>query len=182
MKSDFWRQLFRPEQKKLWRQVATALTLGVVLLFCSRHFFADEEVEQEQVESVVSTEVSQERPERRLEEEMEKILSQVSGAGQVRVMVTYRTTKESIPAREEKREETSRQEEESIGRESTVVLMENENGGQSPLILSELAPEVEGVVIVAQGGDNAVVQDALNRAAQALLQVPAHKIAILKMK
>ena len=41
---------------------------------------------------------------------------------------------------------------------------------------------MEGVVIVAQGGGDPVVSAALNQAAQALLDVPAHKVAVLKMK
>jgi len=41
---------------------------------------------------------------------------------------------------------------------------------------------VEGVVIAAQGADSPAVAAALNQAAQALLDVPAHKVAVLKMK
>ena len=117
-----------------------------------------------------------------LEAELERVLSQVAGAGQVQVLLTYATTAESTPAREEKIEESNGNSENTVSRESTVVLMENGSGGQSPLILTETAPQVEGVLIVAQGAGDPVVCDGLSRAAQALLQVPAHKIAILKMK
>ena len=117
-----------------------------------------------------------------MEAELERVLSQVAGAGQVQVLLTYATTAESTPAREEKIEESNGNSEETVSRESTVVLMEDGSGGQSPLILTETAPQVEGVLIVAQGAGDPVVCDGLSRAAQALLQVPAHKIAILKMK
>jgi len=41
---------------------------------------------------------------------------------------------------------------------------------------------IEGVVIVAEGGRDATVQAALHQAAEALCNVPAHKIAVLQMK
>ena len=40
----------------------------------------------------------------------------------------------------------------------------------------ELAPEVEGVVVIADGGDNAVVAQNITEAVQALFGVEAHKI------
>ena len=52
----------------------------------------------------------------------------------------------------------------------------------APFILSENAPVIEGVVIVAEGGGDATVQAALHQAAEALCNVPAHKIAVLQMK
>ena len=56
------------------------------------------------------------------------------------------------------------------------------NGDVNPFILTERGPVVEGVVITAQGADQPSVAAALHQAAQALLDVPAHKVAILKMK
>ena len=50
------------------------------------------------------------------------------------------------------------------------------------LILSENAPVIEGVVIVAECCRDATVQSALHQAAEALCNVPAHKIAVLQMK
>ena len=154
MKNDFLRRSFCPENRQVRMKMAAGLLIGIVLLLCSRF----------------------------VEAELERVLSQVAGAGQVQVLLTYAATAESTPAREEKIEESNGNSEETVSRESTVVLMEDGSGGQSPLILTETAPQVEGVLIVAQGAGDPVVCDGLSRAAQALLQVPAHKIAILKMK
>lgn len=180
MKNDFLRQFFRPENQKSLVYIVMVCLLGIVLLFCSNHFFAQEtESKQEETENTVQM---TERAEHQVEREMERILSQIDGAGAVRVMLTYSSTEERVPAIENKREESNRAGESSVGSEQKIVLIEERSGGQKPLILSEYAPVVEGVVIVAQGGGNAVVRDALHQAAQALLQVPSHKIAILKMK
>ena len=61
-------------------------------------------------------------------------------------------------------------------------MLEDKNSSTAPLILEEASPAVEGAVIVAQGADSPAVAAALHQAAQALLDVPAHKIAVLKMK
>ncbi len=180
MKHDFLRQFFRPENQKSMVGIVSVFLLGIVLLFCSSHFFVQdtEQNKTEEVQEIHHTE----RAERQVEQEMEQILSQIEGAGAVRVMLTYSSTEQRVPATETKREESNRSGESHIGSEQKIVLIEERSGGQKPLILSEYAPVVEGVVIVAQGGGNAVVRDALHQAAQALLQVPSHKIAILKMK
>lgn len=50
-----------------------------------------------------------------------------------------------------------------------------------PFIVKEKTPEIEGIVVVAEGGDDIIVKDAISKAAQALFNVPAHKVEVLKM-
>ena len=96
----------------------------------------------------------------------------------VDVMLTYRQKEEKTIAHNESKEESG----ETLRTEQTAVLLEDANGGVSPFVLTESGPVVEGVVITAQGADQPSVAAALHQAAQALLDVPAHKVAILKMK
>lgn len=185
MQKDFWRDLFRPENKKTGNNILLALLIGVLLLVLGKTFFPTEEKAAEVTQKEQTVEVHN-SSEREMEQRMSEILSQIQGAGQVEVMLTFRASTESIVAHEEKTEEARTQENgktsENLRKETTVVMTEDGKGNTSPLVLTENSPQVEGVVIVAQGGDNAVVCKALNSAAQALLNVPAHKIAILKMK
>ena len=44
----------------------------------------------------------------------------------------------------------------------------------------ELMPEIEGVVISAQGGGDARIQAEISAAMEALFHVPQHKIRVLK--
>ena len=113
---------------------------------------------------------------------MAEILSKVQGAGAVDVMLTYCKTQERTIAEDETREETDSGEKTSLRIERKAVLTEERGSKATPFILSEQAPVVEGVVIVAEGGAEPNVQAALHRAAEALLHVPAHKIAVLQMK
>ena len=176
MEKDRWKGLFRPENKKMRSNVLLALMLGILLLAAGRSFsFSEgEAVTLPQKESVGETPVA----DRETEQRMAEILSKVEGAGQVDVMLTYRQTEEKTIAHNESREENG----ENLRMETTAILLEDGDGATQPFILSETAPEVEGVVIAAQGADSPAVCAALNQAAQALLDVPAHKVAVLKMK
>ncbi len=185
MQKDFWRDLFRPENKKTGNNILLALLIGVLLLVLGKTFFPTEE-KAEEINTEQKTAEVQNLSEQGMEVRMSEILSKIQGAGQVDVMLTFRISTESVVAQEEKTEESRSQENgktsENLQKETTVVMTEDGNGKTSPVVLTENSPQVEGVVIVAEGGDNAVVCNALSTAAQALLDVPAHKIAILKMK
>lgn len=191
-KKNFLKELFQPENKKTRMNLFTIFIIGILLLIMGDTFFANKEKEtktlpQEQKEEVQVGNLTEKDLEKRLKE----ILSQIEGAGQVEVMVTLRTSAESVVAHEEKKEENRTEEEANQGvtktseitkQENTVVMLEDSKGNRSPFIVKENVPQVEGIVIVAQGSGNATVRNAMSAAAQALLDVPAHKIAILKMK
>ena len=172
MEKDRWKGLFRPENKKMRSNILLALLLGILLLAAGRSF--SDSKEKEMPQAMAAAETADCATERRMAE----ILSKIQGAGQVDVMLTYRQTEEKTIAHNETREENG----ESLRTEQTAILLEDGDGATRPLVLTETGPVVEGVVIAAQGADHPAVAAALNQAAQALLDVPAHKVAVLKMK
>lgn len=185
MQKDLFKGLFSPENKKMRSNVFLALMAGILLLAAGKSFssFGGERTEvstqEERAEVSIGNDGEAER-------RMAEILSKIEGAGQVDVMLTFSRTEEKTIARDEVREESYSEDggktSESLRVENTAILTEDRSGNTAPLILSESSPTVEGVVIVAEGGGDATVCAALNQAAQALLDVPAHKIAVLKMK
>ena len=171
MEKDRWKGLFRPENKKMRSNILLALLLGILLLAAGRSFSVSKE-------EVPQTVAAAETADRATERRMAEILSKIQGAGQVDVMLTYRQTEEKTIAHNETREENG----ETLRTEQTAILLEAGDGATQPLVLTEMGPVVEGVVIAAQGADSPAVAAALNQAAQSLLDVPAHKVAVLKMK
>ena len=126
--------------------------------------------------------------ERALEERLEEFFSLVEGAGQVRVMVSPMTGRETIFATdinetlsysmEQDSEGGSRETRQQQSREETVMITDRQ-GTDRPLVLQEIEPRIEGVVIIAEGGDSPFVRDALTRAARAVLGLDAHMIQVL---
>lgn len=185
MQKEFWQNLFGQNNKK-GGGILFILLMGVLLLVFSRSFYPEEtEVAVEDTAVQEEADVSG-RGEEEMERRMAEILSKIEGAGEVDVMLAFSTSKESVLAEAMKTEESLAEEggkvSETRKNERSVVLTEDAKGNTTPIIISQNGAQVEGVVIVAQGGDNAVVENALNNAAQALLNLPAHKIAVMKMK
>ena len=163
------------DAKKL---TAALLTLGVILMLTEKGGFFGTKKESVKTQSSEILSVQRDENEKKLEE----ILSAVKGAGKVKVMITYSQGAEKIAAQETKRDEKDDGENTESSYESTYVLKDKSDGGTEEVVLTEYMPCAMGVLIVAQGGDDIYVKQALSSAAQALLNVPAHKVEVLKME
>jgi len=127
---------------------------------------------------------------RAAEERLEAFFSLVQGAGRVRVMLGMSNTRETVFAVDSNQSESFTREEDAQGghretRQSAdqmqTVFIPDRNGTSRPLILRESEQSVEGIVIIAEGGDNPHTRAELTRAAQAVLGIEAHRIQVLTM-
>ena len=91
-------------------------------------------------------------------------------------LTASQTTQEQKSELEEKLENLL-ENAEGVGK---VKVMLMEEGGQG--VYSAGETEVTGVLIVAEGADNAVTVQKIQQAVMALFQIDAHKIRIIKMK
>ena len=64
--------------------------------------------------------------------------------------------------------------------DKTSIYEQDSDGSSTPYVSKELSPEIEGVVVIADGGGNAVTAQNITEAVQALFGVEAHKIKIMK--
>ena len=124
------------------------------------------------------------------ERKLESILGQMDGAGTVRVMITESVSRERIVEKDKSvRTEQSQDGDDSAltgknmqeDKEETTVMEKNGQGKESPYITRSIAPRIEGVLILAQGGDNSIVAKNITEAAMALFDIEAHKIKVIKM-
>lgn len=128
-----------------------------------------------------------------MEKRLEEALSEVSGVGKAKVMVTLRSTSEKVVEKDEEQESETVTEQDSQGgtrttarssSSGTTVYGESDSGasaGQEPYVTKELTPSVEGVVVIAQGGDQPVTVQNITEAVQALFNVDTHKIKVMKL-
>jgi len=142
-------------------------------------------------ETVREQHVTEQNYERVLERRLQEVLSLVNGAGQVEVMLTLSGSREIILAEDTTTNESSVKEVDSAGgsrenhslaKDMRTILIQSPGGGQEPIILREIVPKVEGVIIVAEGGDDVFVKEALMRAASTVLGVDIHRVRVLKMR
>ena len=125
-----------------------------------------------------------------LENRLRSVLAKVEGIGDVEVMITLKGSKEKVilkdtPYTQESMNEVDgeggNRDSSSISKEDTTVLVNGGNGESVPYVIQELEPEVEGIVVIAGGGDNVEIKMEIMEAAQVLFNVPAHKVKVMKM-
>lgn len=124
---------------------------------------------------------------KRKEKQLEKLLREADGVGNVQVMITLASSEEKVTLQND-----SATQESSVGdgagksvekqSASTESVLIRRDGDESPYLVRIISPEVEGVVVVAQGSDGGTVDTEIIAAVQALFSVEAHKIKVMKMK
>ena len=183
--------------KKFPIHLIALVALGVVALLLTR---LASEPEREPPESVYTADYVHDMDatavlpdflhERAMEQRLEEFFSLVEGAGQVRVMVSPMAGRETIFAVDVNESRSYSNEEDAQGgsrethqqtKQQQTVMVTDRAGTDRPLVLREIEPRIEGVVIIAEGGDDAFVRDALTRAAMAVLGADAHRIQVLAM-
>jgi stage III sporulation protein AG len=125
-----------------------------------------------------------------MEERLEAIFSKMEGVGKVEVMLTISYGKEIFLAEDVDSNYSKTNEEDTQGGQreitsediqSKTVMQNTGSGSTEPVILKEKYPEVKGVLILAEGGEDPRVKQQLTAAAETLLGVPAHKVQVFKM-
>ncbi len=125
-----------------------------------------------------------------LEKKLENVLSEVEGVGRVKVMVTLEASSERIIGKDVNSESESVQETDSQGGNRNTMNRSSSQttiyeGGKSassgtPYVTKELTPVVGGIIIIAQGGGDAVTVQNITEAVQALFEIDTHKIKVMK--
>ena len=121
-----------------------------------------------------------------LETRIEDALSKISGAGVVKVLLTFDGVKELVLAKQTDEKTSKTNNTASNGTQnstetttvSTEPVLINENGSTNPIVLMEILPEIKGVIVVAQGANNIRVKLDLLKAIQALLKVDSSQVEI----
>ncbi len=122
-----------------------------------------------------------------LSEKLEDIISELDGAGEVQAWVTVSGSSEKVFFQESDSEITSLQEADSVGGSRTEetnnineAVITDRNG--DPYVIKTLQPEVEGVLVVAEGAGNSVVKKNISEAVEVLFGIDAHRIKVAKKK
>lgn len=121
--------------------------------------------------------------------ELEEILSNISGVGNVKVMITYAQTSKTMPVYNEEGTQESTEETDSQGGTRKVnktdtkkeIIYEETDDGKKLITQSIISPVVEGAIITAQGANNATVKANIIQAVGAVTGLATHKIQVFEM-
>lgn len=125
-----------------------------------------------------------------LEQDLEDMLSKISGAGNVKVLLTYSESSQMVPLSNENYKQTQTEESDKSGgtrkidetdKSSEIIYQEN-NGKKEVITQKVIMPKIEGALILAQGADNANVKTNIIQAVEALTGLATHKIQVLSMQ
>lgn len=126
---------------------------------------------------------------RQLCRQLEEFLQGMDGVGTAKVYITMHSSAEIIvernsPYSKRTEEETDQNRTRVVGETenaSEVVLTQQEDGSEAPIIVKEIAPVVRGVVVAAQGADNEMIKKEITALVMALFGIEEHKIRVVKL-
>lgn len=108
--------------------------------------------------------------------DVEKLISQVEGAGEVSVMLTYETAGEKIFAKDREAENSA----DNKRRTSDKYIIVDGDQGENGLIVKEIYPEIRGIAVVCTGGDNPQVRREISVLLSALFDIGSNRISIAR--
>ncbi|AOY78398.1 stage III sporulation protein AG [Clostridium formicaceticum] len=181
--------------KKYIANLLVLMAIGVMALIVSSNFFMKDSrtknIYSDPTEDVLVQQSSQPMMEEEVvEHRLKEILQSIRGVGEVEVMVTFEMGTEIIPASNTTKSTDTTEEKDSGGGTRVVasenitetVVVANEANGHKPLVLKEIKPQVNGVIVVAEGADSVEVKAKLYEAVKTVLQVPGHKVEVYSKK
>lgn len=129
--------------------------------------------------------------EKALEQDLTGIISKISGAGNVNVLVTLEQTTKQVYATQDKTsgQQTSESEESGTGKqesnqsnETTYVIVKDADGAERALPVTQIQPVVKGVVVVCDGGGDATVQKNVTDAVTTALHISSARVCVIPSK
>lgn len=125
-----------------------------------------------------------------LEERLKEILQKMIGVGKVDVMITVESTEEKVVERNINRSESVTDETDRNGgkRHLTTVTSDGQvvlyqaTDGQQPLITKIINPRIRGVLIVAEGAEDAAVRKLIIQAVEKGMNVVPTRISVVPSK
>lgn len=125
-----------------------------------------------------------------LEERLTEALADMDEVGQVRVMITLKSSSELVVERETPVSQSVTTETDAQGGSRTVntgetgdtVVYSTEGGSSVPYVVKTYVPEIEGVLVVAEGAGSGRVNRTVTEVVQALFGVEAHKVMVVRME
>lgn len=115
------------------------------------------------------------------EKELESLLRKISGAGDVRVMVTLENAYENVYAKGYSQKNDKKTDSQQSESEEEYIIVKNGSNNEECLVIKVYEPTIKGVAVIAQGAGNAAVKNAITQTVCALFDISSAKVSVEKM-
>lgn len=173
----FWRS-FCNSQNRVRLLVAVGL-LGMGLILCSE-LLAGEEPKKSEPAMKQPEQQNAQQSEQQLQQRLEEIISQIDGVGECSVMLTFEESERSVYAVEDSvsQEQDRQTNSGSSSSQKRLVLVENGEGGNQPVLEKMVRPQVNGVVVVCQGAKSMTVCQQVTEAVTTVLGIRSTQVCV----
>ena len=170
---------------KIRRWILIAGLVGIALIFLSGFFSSGGEKPAQETpqESAATGEYTQQ-----LEESLLEIIRAITGEEDAQVMVTLESSSRQVYAQEERKSAGNSEEQASDSTvrsqstddtETSYILVEDSDGSQKALSVTEISPEIRGVVVVCGKGSDAELQQNIINAVTTALQISSTRVCVV---
>ena len=179
-------KFFSPNCRRKNIENLVIFLVGVVIVIITGSYIFGSNEEKKVVESSTNNIFDAEL----FENKLAKILSEIKGAGNVKVMVSYHTGIETVPLSDTKDSNTVT-EENDTGRvrkteqssvETSIIFNQEKSGNKIPYISKTIMPVVEGVIVTCDGGGDETVRANMIKAVTVITGISADKVQVFPKK
>lgn len=158
--------------------ILVAIAIFIMVLLLVSEFLTPENTENISKEN---TEIYSSQYIEKTEKELEALLENISGAGEVKVMITLENCYENVFAKGYSEKNDSKTDSQKSESEEEYIIVKNGSNNEECLVVKVYEPTVKGVAVIAQGAGNTQVKNAITQTVCALFDISTAKVSVEKM-
>ncbi len=158
--------------------VLVAIAILIIFLLLINEFLTSDNTENITKEN---TEIYSSQYIEKTEKELEALLENISGAGEVKVMITLENCYENVFAKGYSEKNDNKTDSQKSESEEEYIIIKNGSNNEECLVVKVYEPTVKGVAVIAEGAGNTQVKNAITQTVCALFDISTAKVSVEKM-
>ncbi len=173
------------------KAVVFAGLAGILLIFLSSCFggSSSDSEEPSSVDITVQTSEALEQYRLSLCEELGNMIAGIDGAGKTKIMLTMEQSVQNVYAYDNDIQQSQASQSDGEGesadsqssQKNSYVIITQSDGTETALTITQIMPQVKGVLVICEGGEDEVVKNRIIEAVSAILDVSSSNICVTKL-
>lgn len=172
------------EIKKIGKEKLILLVVAGIMLIGASYFESERNTEKTEETTVKNVVENEKKYQSSLETKVTELIESIKGISNVSVMITLKSGNEKVLQEDSERSISNsvqeKNSENSSSQKKSTVIFQNDDG-ESPYIVKEIYPEIEGIAVVGKGISNSSKKEEIINMLSALFDIPVHKISVIEI-